>query len=808
MFKNYLKTAIRNLLRYKGFALINIAGLTIGIIGCLAIGLFVWDEWQYDKNIAGSENVYRLYTERKNNNSTTYQAPVPPAFATFLETQYPEVDTATRILMTGERFLMEAGDKKGYEDKGWFAESSFFKVFPLKLRSGDPGKVLNAPNTIVISEELAAKYFGNDNPVGKTIKIDKDDMAVTGVFEKLPVHFHLDFHYLMSLPSAGISRERMEIWTWNQFYTYVRLKPGTDVHPLQNKFQAYVKKEIHPTLQMANSTFLPFFQPLSDIHLRSSNFVYDKAIRGNETYVRALTIIAVFVLIIACFNFINLSTARSLRRAKEIGVRKVAGADRRQLIVQFLGETILLAVISMIIAVMATVLIVPMLNRFTGKSIVFDPLTNPLLALIIFLSGIGIGILAGIYPALLLSGFQPIKVLKTMKPVGSGTGGVLLRKALVVVQFTLSVLLIICTMIVYRQTKYLNNRDLGFNKDQVIHFQVRDSLATNAKTLETFKSELRALANVTSVTSGYGLPGDAFAGDGITVGNEKKERSANVFLSDEDYIKTLGLRIIAGRDFSRELSTDVKEAFIINETAVREFGFGTPEKAIGQPLSWNEWVPLDSLHPVKKGKVIGVVQDFNYKSLHEKITASVIHLYPQFTYKVAVKLRTAEIRNTIAYISNIWNKFSPAYPLDYRFMDESYGQMYKNEEKLSELLWIFTIMAIFVGCMGLFGLAAFNAEQRVKEIGIRKVLGAGAGNIVALLSKNFIALVIVSLLIASPVAWWAMNKWLEDFAYKVSIGWGVFALAGLVALLIAMLTISFQSIKAAVANPVKSLRTE
>jgi len=609
----------------------------------------------------------------------------------------------------------------------------------------------------------------------------------------------------MALPSAGIPKERMENWTWNQFYTYVKLKPQANVDQLQNKFQAYVKKEIYPTLKQAGSSFLPFFQPLKDIHLKSSNFIYDNAIRGNETYVKALTIIAIFVLIIACFNFINLATARSFRRAKEIGVRKVVGADRKQLIVQFIGETILLSVLSMILAAIATFFIVPLLNQFTGKSIEFNLLTNPLLAITILLTGIVIGILAGIYPALVLSGFQPIKVLKSMRLVTKGTRGAWLRQALVIVQFSLSVLLIVSTLIVYRQTKYLNNKDLGFNKEQIVYFQIRGDVEKN---LETFKSELKHSPNIVSVTSGYGLPGDQFAGDGVNVGNESKEHSANVFIGDEDYIKTLGLRIIAGRDFSREMSTDVKEAFIVNETAVKEFGFGTPEKAIGQPMSWNEWAPTDSLHPVKKGKVIGVVQDFHYKSLHEKVSASVIQLYPQIVFKVAAKLKTANIKNTVAYINAVWNKFSPGYPLDYKFMDDSYGEMYKSEEKLSELLWIFTIMAIIVGCMGLFGLAAFSAEQRTKEIGIRKVLGANVFHIVGLLSKSFLGLITIASFIAFPIAWWAMNNWLKDFPYRITISWWIFGIAIIAALLIALLTVSFQSIRAAIANPVKSLRTE
>jgi len=806
MFRNYLKTAIRNLLRYKGFAIINISSLTIGIIGCLVIGLFVWDEWQYDKNIPGGENVYRVYEQRKDNDNITYAAISAPAFATFLKRTYPEVDTTTRILMSIDKFLMEVGEKRNYEEKGWFVESSFFQVFPLKFSKGDPATALIEPKTVVLTEDLAKKYFGTEDPINKTIYIDKDTLAIKGVLAKLPEHFHLDFNYLMSLPTAGIPQERMERWTWHQFYTYVKLKPGANVRQLQDKFQAHMKKEIFPTLTQAGSTFLPFFQPLKDIHLRSADFIYDNAVRGNQTYIKALTIIALFVLVIACFNFVNLATARSFRRAKEIGVRKVIGAERKQLIIQFISETILLSVLSMLLAIVATFLIVPLLNQFTGKSIEFNPFANPILGLIILAAGIVIGMIAGIYPALVLSGFQPIKVLKNMKLVGSG-GGAWLRQALVVIQFSLSVLLIVSTTIVYRQTQFLNKTDIGFNKEQVVYFQVRGDLEKN---LETFKSELKRSQNIVAITSGYGLPGDRYAGDGVkTTGNDgEKERSANVFIGDHDYVKTLGLRVIAGRDFSKNMATDVKEAFIINETAVKEWGFSTPEKAIGQPISWNEWSPIDTLNPVKKGKVIGVVADFHYKSLHEKVTASVIHVYPQVLFAVAVKLKTADIKNTIAYIVNVWSKFVPGYPLDYKFMDETYASMYKAEAKLSDLLWIFTIMAIVVGCMGLFGLTAFSAEQRTKELGIRKVLGANAFDIVGLLSKNFLVLVMIASLIAFPIAWWAMNSWLKDFPYRVSISWWVFGIAIIAALAVALLTVSFQAIKAALTNPVKSLRTE
>jgi putative ABC transport system permease protein len=806
MLKNYFKTAVRNLLRYKGFSLINILSLAIGITGCLVIALFVWDEKQFDKSIVGGENIYRIYDKRVDNNSVTYGASTAPAYATFLQRQYPEVDTTLRILMSGDKFLMEVDDKKGYEEKGWFVDASFFQMFGIQFLKGDELTALTAPASIVISEDLANRYFGKAEPIGKIISIDKDTFEVKGVMTKLPSHFHLDFHYLMSLPSAGIEPERMENWTWHQFYTYVKLKPGADVQQLQDKFQAHVKKEIYPTLTQVGSSFLPFFQPLKDIHLKSADFTYDNAVRGNESYVNGLTIIAFFVLAIACFNFINLATARSFRRAREIGVRKVVGADRKQLVIQFIGETVLLSVLSMIIATIATLVILPFLNEFTGKSIHFNPFTDPLLGLSILAAGVLIGIIAGIYPAFVLSGFQPIKVLKSIKPTGGGNLG-WLRQGLVVVQFALSALLIVSSLIVYKQIKYLNTKDLGFNKEQVVFFQMRGDVTAK---LETFKSELKASPNVLSVTSGYGLPGDQYAGDGINIPGEDgdKEYSANVFIGDHDYIKTLGLKLVAGRDFSKDMATDVKEAFIINETAVKELGFGTPEKAIGQRLNWNEWAPTDTLNPVKKGKVIGVIRDFHYKSLHEKVTTSVIHIYPQVSFKIAVKLNTADIKNTIAFINDTWNKFSPGYPLDYKFMDDTYGKMYQAEENLGSLIWIFTIMAIFIGCMGLFGLAAFSAEQRIKEIGIRKVLGASVFSITALLSKSFVRLVFISSLIGFPLAWWAMNKWLQDFSYRITIGWWVFVVAGVAALAIALLTVSLQAIKAARANPIKNLRTE
>ena len=806
MWKNYFKVALRNLYRYKGFSLINILGLAIGITGCLLIGLFVWDEWQYDKFVKEGDAVYRIYAKRTNENGTTFTANTPPAFATYLQQNYPEVAQTTRLMMWSGRMLLEVGENQGYEDKGLIADSTFFRIFPLQLAKGDARTALDEPMSVVLTDEVASKYFGNSDPIGKTIQLDKSDFIVKGVLAKVPPHFHLDINYIIPLSAAGVPAERMGRWTWQQFFTYIKVKEGTDIEQLQNIFFKAATKEREAESEGDEEVYEPLFQPLQNIHLHSSNFEYDNAKRGNATYVKGLTIIAIFVLLIACFNFINLATARSFRRAKEIGVRKVIGADRKQLILQFTGETTLVSLIANIIAVVTTILILPYLNAFTGKAISFNPLTNPLLLLMMFGIAVLIGILSGLYPALVMSGYQPIKVLKGLKPTGNdGNANAVLRQSLVIVQFALSALLIVCTVIVYRQMNYLHQKDLGFNKDQIVYFNAQGRVAENP---EIFKEELKRSAGIVSVTSGYGLPGDALATDGVKVPGPEgdKHQSTVLLIVDEDYIKTMGVEMAAGRNFSRSFATDVEEAFIINETAVKELGFGSPQAAIGKKLHWDKWG--DTLNPVKKGQVIGVVKDFHVKSLHEKINSTVMIMYPPVVSKVAVKVKAADLPATLDYIKTTWNKFSPDYPLDYKFLDENFAAMYRSEDKLSTLLWIFTIMAIFVGCMGLFGLAAFSAEQRVKEIGIRKVLGASVMNIVSMLSITFLKPVLIASLIAFPIAWWAMNSWLQDFEYRVTISWWVFALAGIAALFIALVTVSFQSIKAATINPVKNLRTE
>jgi len=805
MFQNYFKTAFRNLLRYKGFTIINIASLAIGLLACFVIALFVWDEKQFDR-FQGADRTYRIYTRPTTPGEQLPKATVPPAFGPALEREIPGVESTLRLMHMQSKLLLDGGRMKSYEKKGFIAEPSVFSMFPTMQVKGAKN-ALAQPRTMALSEELAARFFPGEDPLGKTVQVEGIPFVVNAIFRN-PPHLHFEAGFLLSFASilevTGIEPERLERWTWQQFHMYARLKEGVDAAAVQRKFGELVARRAGPAMAERSIGFQPFLQPLGEVHLHSSDFIYDVARQGNAGYVQALSIIAVFILLIAIFNFINLATARSLRRAKEIGVRKVVGADRKQLIMQFTGETILLSVISILIAAVLTMLVLPYLNDFTGKSIPFNPFLNPALGGGILLAGILVGILAGIYPAMVLSGFQPLQVLKQMRLGGSGGGQALLRKALVLVQFTLSVLLIVCAITVYRQMNYLNDKDLGFSKDQVLYFEVRDEMLPK---IASFKSELKRSPEVVSVTAGYGLPGDLFAGETVRVpGDPPKDHSIANFIVDPDYVPTLGLELVAGRNFSQELPTDAEETFILNESAVKQMGFGTPQEALGKVIHWDKWI-ADSVNPVKKGSVIGVVKDFHYKSLHERIGGVVMQMHPYY-YHVAVKVKTASLQKTLGFIRETWDRYSTTYPFTYTFMDDQFGKMYVAERKLSTLLWVFTAIAIFIGCMGLFGLAAYSAEQRTKEIGIRKVLGASVLHITGLLSRNFLLIVALASLLAFPIAWMVLHRWLEKFPYRVSVSWWIFGLAAGAALVIALVTTSMQAVRAALANPVKSLRSE
>jgi putative ABC transport system permease protein len=806
MFQSFFKTAFRYMALHKGFSFINIAGLTLGLTACILIGLFVQDEYLYDKFIPGGDRIYRIYDHFTSNEETADLAVGSPMITPTLLSASPEVESAARVMMLPKiKRLFEIGKIKSYEQSGYFVDSSFFKVFEIPFTHGTPFKSLDNSSSIILSQDLAERFFGPDNPLGKQLLVDKQSFIVNGVFKK-NAKFHLLCDYIMPLAAAQVPADRMQSWGWQQFYNYAKLKPGTDVQALQKKFQELVDQRSKAFLNDSRSSNKMIFQPLKDIHLHSANFKFDVEGRGNITYVRALTVIAGFILLIACFNFVNLATAKSLQRAKEVGVRKSIGASKKQLLLQFTGETVLFSGLSLILSTGLVILLLPWLNRFTDKQIGIFFLTNPAILAILVVLGVVTGIAAGFYPAVVLSSFKPVIVLKENASYGK-TRSSWLRHALVVSQFTLSALLIISAMVVFNQVGYLHHKDLGFNREEIMFFPMRGE--DMFKNTDAFKNQLLQAPGVTAVSIGYGFPGDAVAGDEVLQRKNGKweKQFATQLMVDYDYIKTLGLNVIAGRGFLRQMATDKDKAFIINETAVRQLGFGTPAKAIGQELAWNPWGARnpDSL---KIGTVIGVVKDFNYKSLYDKVELAVLQIFPHAAWKVAVKLKTSGIENSIKAVEKVWSQFSPEYPLEYNFMDENFVQMYKAEDKLKVLVEIFTCIAIFVGCLGLFGLAAYTAERRKKEVGIRKVLGASTQGIVLLLSKSFLLLDFISLIIASPIAWLAMHVWLQNFAYRIVISWWIFFLAAAIALVIALFTVAIQAVKAAFASPVKNLRTE
>ncbi len=803
MIRHYLKIALRSLGRNPGFSAINIAGLTLGVTAVMMIGLFVWDERQYDRFLPAGDRLYRLYDESSRPEGISNVAVTPPMFATVLKQEYPQVEETLRLLQLQYKNLFEKGDKRIYEDHGILAEPNFFKVFPLALKYGTYEKAFDDPEAVVLSEELAERYFGNIDPVGKEITIDKKIHRIQAVLKNTNEKFHLNIDFILSMPYEYL---RMNSWQWQQFYTYVKLRPGASSAVLQDQFTQYVRQKVHPITQPLGFTYLPVLQPLRQIHLYSANFKFDMANRGNASYVKALTITGLFILLIACFNFINLSTAGALKRAKEVGVRKSAGANRNQLLLQFMGETFLLAMTAMILSTILCACLIPSFNAFSNKDIAVSILFKPVSLLLFAGLGAGISFFAGFYPAIVLAGFEPRKVLKG-NFIGSDKGkGYWLRQGLVVLQFVITSLLIISAITVYRQVNYLHNKDLGFNKDQLLFFQIQGE--TMERDYARFKIELSDVKGVSNISIGYGFPGDLVAGDDIIVPKEgiHKTYPATQLMVDESYIKTLGLQLVTGRDFLQNSQEDRDHAFIINESAVRELGLVNPQKAIGQTLMWKVWdASKDSL---KKGQVIGVVKDFHYKSLYDPVTTAVLQLYPPAYSRVAVRIQTSDISNSLAAIKKIWLRYAPDYPMEYKFLDESFEKMYQSEDKLKTLLTVFTAIAIFVGCLGLLGLVSFAAVRKTKEIGIRKVLGASVNSIVILLSKDFIRLVLTAILIASPLAWYLMHQWLQDFAYRITISPWIFFSAATGAVLLTILTVGFHAVRAAIANPVKSLRSE
>jgi len=807
MLTNYLKIAWRNLVRYRGFSAINILGLAIGMACCLVIFLFVRDELRFDAFHAKGDRIYRLITYRTADGMEQEMPRTPPAFGPTLKATFPEVEQSVRLFQFGNKIQVAVGEQKFFEKDMYLADSTFFTMFSFPLLAGNPTQVLNEPNTIVISETLAKKYFGNRNPINQVLTIESAyKYRITGVMRDVPAESHLALQLVGSFSSLRdlVGAQRLESWRWHQLYTYFTLAPGTDAARLEAKLPAFHQKYAGADLAQGNSTYRYWLQPLADVHLRSSDFQMDIARRGDIRYVYAFSVVALFTLLIACFNFMNLSTARSARRAREVGLRKTVGAERTQLIAQFLGESVLQTGLALVLALVLAQVSLGYINDWVGKTLSLRAAVDPVFVLSLLAGGLFVSLLAGSYPAFFLSGFRPLKVLKG--DIRGSAGGALLRKNLVVLQFTVSIMLMIGAGIVYYQIQYIQRKNLGFDQQQLVSLPIYTDAMRHD--VETIKADLLQNPAIAAATSCYGVPGGTFATDGLWLPDRNKDMSMIMFLTDVDYIPTMGMKMVAGRNFSRSFPSDSSDAFILNETAVKELGWGSPANAIGKPVEWRRWAPTASGDSLKRGKIIGVVKDFHQKTIHQKIEPLVMHIAPAEIASIVVRIRPENTAATLAFLEKKWQAMAGEWLFTYTFLDQNFAEKYRSEQTFGQVFALFTFLSLFITCLGLFGLAAFTAEQRTKEIGVRKVLGASVSSILLLLSKDFLKLVLIALLIATPIAWYAMHRWLQSFAYKIDLEWWLFAGAGLLAILIALLTVSSQSLKAALMNPVKSLKTE
>ncbi len=807
MFKNYFKTALRNLSRQKGYSFINITGLAIGMACCLLILMFINDELSYDNYHEKADRIYRVILHLKYGGREQNAAEVSSPMAKTLVRDYPEVEEAVRFLDRGS-FLIKYEEKSFKEQDFIFTDPTFFKIFSIPLLKGDPRTALKDPFSLVLSKKTAEKYFGKEDPLGKIVKVNnKDDYKITGIFDEIPHNSHFRFEVMASLESIEESRE--QIWWRNNFYTYLLLGKQVDPRSLEAKFPGVIKKYMAPQLEKlsgqsydkmvaSGNLVLDFsLQPLRRIHLYS-DLVAELGTNSDIKYVYIFSAIAFFILVIASVNFMNLSTARSAGRAKEVGIRKVLGSPRGQVIRQFLTESMILSILSMIIALVLVNLILPFFNQLAGKELTRSNFYGGAMIPAVLVITLLTGIMAGLYPAFFISAFQPIMALKGRLKSGVKSGW--LRSGLVVFQFAASIVLIICTLVVMNQLHYIQEKKLGFDKEQVIILFNTNLLG---KQSETFKNELLTHASIKAATISSYLPIPSNRSDYAVFPegqiNDKNSTTMQIWRVDYDYIKTLGMKIVKGRNLSREFSTD-KTAAIINQRAARQFGW---EEPMGKHLSW----VTSSQGDMTSYTVIGVVEDFHYDSLRDTI-GPLIMVLANSAELISFRIDTKDIPGTIGLLQEKWNRFLPGQPFEYSFMDERFNEIYKAERRLGKIFGVFAVLAILVSCLGLFGLAAFIAEQRTKEIGIRKALGATVPGIIRLLSKEFVIFVGIANLIAWPLAYIIMNKWLQGFAYRTSLQVIIFLAAGVAAVFIALLTTGYQAIKAALSDPVQSLRYE
>ena len=799
MLKNYLKITLRNMKRNKAFSFINIAGLAIGIACCILIVNYVVFESSYDRFHKNADQIYRVNTILEFGGRGGNLASTNHPIGDYLKDQYSEVINSVKFrrYRYGQT-LVEFEDKKFFENRIYYAQDSVFDVFTFPMILGDPKTALKAPHSVLLTESNAKKFFGEEDPIGKILRLDnREDYKVTGVIRDIPRNSHFPINMMLSFESFYMSNPRLKgNWLGDfEIHTFVLLKEDYSDKELEKKLPAIVEKNMGNILKAVGGRVEYSLLPLTDIHLHS-DLLNEPTGQSDISYIYAFSAIAIFILFIACFNFMNLSTARSAKRAQEVGMRKVLGADKNKLILQFLGESIMLSSFAFVIAMGLAELSLPIIRSLTALelSILFTdiPLFVVLSVGFVFI----VGILAGSYPALFLSAFKPVSVLKGN--LRKGPANFRVRSVLVVFQFTVSVFLIIGTIVVFNQIHYMKNRNLGFDKEHILYIQILDDSIQFST--ETIKEELMKLpgvirASATSHVPSQGAMHNAFIPEGFS--REESQMMGRIS-GDFDFLETFGIELIAGRNFSPEFSTDIKGSILINETAAKKIGWDDP---IGKEIS-------ELLAKLTPRTVIGVVKDFHTDSLHNPMESILINLDPDDYSFVAVRLSPENISRTLELVEKKWKEFDPTGMFDYAFLDASVDAQYRTEERLGKIFTYFSMLAIFIACLGLFGLVSFTAEQKTKEIGIRKVLGAPVPGIVFLLSKEFTKWVIAANLLAWPIAYFVMNKWLQNFAFRISIGIGSFLLAASIALLIALITVSYQSLKAALANPIESLHYE
>ncbi|MBC3786165.1 ABC transporter permease [Spirosoma utsteinense] len=791
MFRNYLKIAFRSLMKNKLYSSINVFGLALGMACSLLIGLWVKDELSYDRFLKDAESIHYVRVNFPYNGETVTNNITPGPLQEAIAKDVPEVAAVTKFNWGDER-LIKVGETAAKE-KGHFATDDFFGVFDLPVLAGKPKAALAQPNQIIVTRKLAEKYFpataGQYQLVlGKTLQLNNDKFYVVGaVLENLPTNSTLQFDWLVNWKEQ--EQDWMKTWGNTSFSTYVRLKPKTTLAQAE-----MAMKDIYPRLAGKNfETGVPVLQPITDLHLYA-DYKNGQSVGGRIEYVRIFAIVALFILLIACINFMNLATAQSAMRAKEVGVRKVVGALRSSLIGQFLSESILTSLLAVVLALGLVWCVLPTFNEVFGKQLTLN-LAEPMLWLIMLVLVLITGFLSGSYPALFLSSLQPIKILKGVR-LQFGSGPALFRRTLVVFQFSLSIFLIVGMLAVGRQMNYLRTKNLGLDRENVVYIPLEGEIA-NPKKLETFRQEVMRQPTIVSATTTMALPVNVqgSSGDLSWPGKDPNlQTNVSCMFVGGDFTKTMNIKLVDGRDFNLDSPADSSN-YIINETAAKLMQMKDP---VGKEV--NFWMGT--------GRIIGVMKDFHLNSLHQAITPLILCFDGRNTSYLLVKTRAGQTQQAVADLNQLSKQFNPNYPFTYHFIDEEYESLYRSEQQVHTLVNYFGMLAILISCLGLFGLAAFTAEQRTKEIGVRKVLGASVSNIVGLLSIDFLKLVLIALVLATPLAWWAMSKWLGTFAYREDLSWWIFGVAGTLAILIAFLTVSYQSIKAALMNPVTSLRSE